>query len=195
MWEWKLTKIYLSSCSWSRWLQQQKKFETLSCESANTYVFKKKYEKGTYPWKTRKSMFSHLPLESAEWSRHLFQMINFVWVFECWDEQARSRIHFQHSCYGCTNFQIICTDELKQVGTSFQVDKSTSRLQRVIICQKMAVLHWCIFDCCILQGLLAKSCLCPGFSTLVSNLITSSNIEAQVRHCQQLPSLVGLCGV
>ena len=32
------------------------------------------------------------------------------------------------------------------------------------------------------QGLLAKSCLCPGFSTLVSNLITSSNIEAQVLH-------------
>jgi hypothetical protein len=32
-----------------------------------------------------------------------------------------------------------------------------------------------------LQGLLAKSCLCRGFSTLVSNLITSSNIEAQVR--------------
>ena len=31
-----------------------------------------------------------------------------------------------------------------------------------------------------LQGLLAKSCLCPGFATLVSNLITSSNIEAQV---------------
>ncbi len=29
--------------------------------------------------------------------------------------QARSRIHFQHSCYGYTNFQIICTDELKQV--------------------------------------------------------------------------------
>ncbi len=32
----------------------------------------------------------------------------------------------------------------------------------------------------VLQGLLAKSCLCPGFATLVSNLITSSNVEAQV---------------
>ncbi len=37
-----------------------------------------------------------------------------------------------------------------------------------------------------LQGLLAKSCLCPGFATLVSNLITSSNVEAQVGPCFSL---------
>ena len=29
--------------------------------------------------------------------------------------QSRSKIHFHHSCYGSSDFQIVCTDELKQV--------------------------------------------------------------------------------
>lgn len=35
----------------------------------------------------------------------------------CTDQgsQSRSKIHFHHSCYGSSDFQIVCTDELKQV--------------------------------------------------------------------------------
>jgi len=71
--------------------------------------------------------------------------------------QSRSRVNFQHSCYGNTNFQIVCIDEIK-------------------------------------QGLLAKSCLCPGFSTLVSNLITSSNFEAQEHMETWLYEYIQGCG-
>lgn len=59
---------------------------------------------------------------------------------------------------------------------------------------RLAALQSLYCLCLSVQGLLAKSCLCPGFATLVSNLITSSNIEAQVKTITLAYRCCQLCG-